>query len=141
MMSGPDSPETMDGKTARMTAFLTVVLLLTGLFSRLQWMTLLLCIDFFIRGFTRLPISPLHRAARAQVKILRIKPKPVPAGPNIFAARLGFGATALITLLSFAGLNTAAEGLAQLLVLVAGLEAFAGICLGCKIHAMLRTGK
>jgi hypothetical protein len=133
----PGSPETVDEKTARMTAFLTVVLLLAGLFSTLQWIALLLSFDFLIRGFTRLPISPLRRAARAQAKILRMKPKAISAGPQIFAAKIGFIIAAAITLLSLAGLHTAARLTAELMVLAAGLEAFAGICLGGKIHSLL----
>lgn len=133
----PISSETVDGSVARLTAFFTVVLLLAGLFSNLKWIALLLCLDFFIRGFTRLPISPLRRAARAQARLLRRKPKTVNAGPKIFAAKIGFLISAAIVILSFAGLGAVARLVAEIFVLAAGLEAFLGICLGCKIHALL----
>ena len=128
---------TVNEKVARMTAFLTVLLLLAGLFSMLNWVALLLCVDFFIRGFTRLPISPLKRAARAQVKMLCRKPRMIDAAPGIFAAKIGFLVTAIIALLAFVGLATAARLLTELLVLAIGLEAFAGICVGCKIYDLL----
>jgi hypothetical protein len=137
----PFSLKTVNQSVVRVTAFLTVVLLLTGLFHTLQWVALLLCIDFFIRGFTNLPISPLRRAARALAKILRLKPKMVNAGPKIFAAKVGFIATAIITLLSFTGLTAAAQILAGILILMAGLETLLGICVGCHIYSLMQTIK
>ena len=128
------SPKTVNEKVVRLVATFTVLLLLTGLFSNLQWIALLLCFDFFIRGFTNLPISPLRRAARAQARILRLKPKMINAGPKIFAAKI-------ITILSFTGLTTAAKILAEILVLMAGLEAFLGICVGCHIYSLMQTVK
>ena len=137
----PFSPQTINEKVARMTAFLTVLLLLAGLFSMLHWIALILCVDFFIRGFTTWPISPLRRAARAQTKILRLKPKMINAGPKIFAAKIGFIFTAIITALSFAGLTTAARIFTEILILFAGLEAFAGICVGCHVYSFVQTVK
>ena len=137
----PISSETVDQSVVRMTAFFTVLLLLAGLFSNLKWIALFLCFDFFIRGFTRLPLSPLHRAARAQAKLLRREPKPVDAPPKKFAVRLGFIATAIIALLAFTGLTAAARIVTELLVLMAGLEAFLGICLGCHIYTLLPSLK
>ncbi len=134
----PISSETVDQSVVRLTAFLTVLLLLAGLFSNLKWIALLLCYDFFIRGFTRLPISPLRRAACAQAKMLRRKSKPVDAAPKRFAAKLGFVAAALIAILSFSGLHAATRIVAEVLVLMAGMEAFLGICLGCHIYTLLQ---
>jgi len=137
----PFSPKTANEKVVRLTAFLTVVLMLTGLFSNLSWIALLLCFDFFIRGFTDRPWSPLRRAAKALAKILRLKPKPINAGPKIFAARIGCMVCAIITLLAFTGLQTAARILAEILILMAGLEAFLGICVGCHLYSLMQTIK
>ena len=135
------SAETVDKSVMRMTAFFTVLLLLAGLFSNLKWIALLLGFDFFIRGFTTLPISPLRRAARAQAKMLRLKPKMIHAGSTIFTVRLGFVAAAIIALLAFTGLNAAARILAEILVLAAGLEAFLGVCVGEHIYSLMQTVK
>lgn len=133
----PVSSETIDQSVVRTTAFFTVLLLLAGLFSNLKWIALLLCFDFFIRGFTQWPISPLRRAAQAQTKILRRKANPIDAAPKRFAARLGFAASAVIAIFAFSGLQSAARIVAELLVLLAGLEAFLGFCLGCRIYTLL----
>ncbi len=137
----PFSPKTANERIVRLTAFLTILLMLAGLFSRLQWIALLLCFDFFIRGFTERPWSPLRRAAKALARILRLKPKMINAGPKIFAAKIGFIVCVIITLLSFTGLPAAARILAEILVLLAGLEAFLGICVGCHIYSLMQTIK
>ncbi len=137
----PFSPQTANERVVRMTALITVVILLTGLFSNLKWIALLLSFDFFIRGFTTLPISPLRRGARAQVKILRLKPKMINAGPKIYAAKIGFFMALIITILSFAGLRAPARIMAEIMVLAAGLEAFLGICLGCHLYSLTQKVK
>jgi len=137
----PFSPQTANENVVRLTAFLVVLLMLTGLFSNLGWFALLLSFDFFIRGFTGRPWSPLRRAAKALARLLRLKPKTINAGPKIFAARIGFVVCAIITLLAFTGLIGTAQLLAEILVLMAGLEAFLGICVGCHIYSLFQTIK
>jgi hypothetical protein len=114
---------------------------MTGLFSHLNWISLLLCFDFFIRGFTRLPISPLQRAAQAQVRILRFKPKMINAGPRIYGARVGFFTTAIITLLAFGGFPNAARNATELMILTAAMAAFFGVCIGCYVHTGMQKIK
>ena len=140
-MECPFSAETINEKIVRLTAGLTMLLMLAGLFSTLDWIALLLCIDFFIRGFTKQPFSPLRRAAKELAVLLRLQPKRINAGPKIFAARIGFFVTALIALLAFTELHTAARVLAGVLILLAGLEAFLGLCVGCHIYSLLQALK
>jgi hypothetical protein len=137
----PFSPKSANEKVVRLTAFLTVVLMLAALFSSLRWIALLLTIDFFIRGFTSLPFSPVRRGARALAKALRLEPKMINAGPKIFAARIGCVFCATIAAFSFTGFNSVARILAELMVLLAGLEAFMGICVGCHMYSLLQTLK
>lgn len=132
-VQSPESAETVDQNIVRMTAFFTVLLLLAGLFSNLKWIALLLCYDFFIRGFTHLPISPLRRAGRAQAKILCRTPKPVDSAPEIFAAKVECILCGLIAALCFSNLWNPARLLTELLVLLIGVEAFLGICVGTHL--------
>ena len=137
----PFSPQSANEKVVRLTAFLTILLTLAGLFSSLQWIALLLCFDFFIRGFTNKPWSPLRRAAKALARLFRLKPEPINAGPKIFAAKIGFVFCTVIATTAFAGLNQTARILSELLVLLAALEAFFKICVGCHIYSMTQTIK
>lgn len=132
--------KTLNKSVLRTTAFLTVLLLLAGLFSRLPWVVLLLCIDAFLCGFATPSLSPLHRAARAQSNLLRRGETPVDAAPHRFAARAAAFIYTLIAVLGFTGLHAVSNILTQLMVLIAGLEAFAGISLGAKIYDLLRRG-
>jgi len=139
-MIPPATEKQINAKVARLTAFLTVVLLLAGLFSGLCWISLLLAFDFFMRGFTG-SVSPLSRAARALSKIYFPKPKMANARPKIFAARIGFVFSAAIALATFSGLTSIAHALAELLVLATGLEAFLGICVAGGILSLLDNSK
>ena len=120
-------------KIIRLASFLAVVLLLTGLFSMLHWIALILCIDFFIRGFTARPDSPILRAARALNNIYRPKPKRVDAAPKIFAAKVECICCGIIASLAFSNLWNPARHLTELLVLLIGVEAFLGICVGTHL--------
>ena len=137
----PCSEHVIDRNVTRTTSFFVFLLLMTGLFSMLNWISLLLCFDFFIRGFTRLPISPLRRAAQAQVRILRCKPVLINAGPRIYGARVGFVVTAIITLLSFGGFPNAARNVTELMILTTAMAAFFGIYIGCYVHTAIQKVK
>jgi len=123
----------------RTCSFFVLLLLVAGLSSRLDWFALLACFDLCIRGFTRLPISPLKRAAQAQIRMLKLKPKMINAGPRIYDARIGFFVTSLITILAFSGLDSAARILTYTMIIVSGLAAFLGVCIGCLVHTAIRT--
>jgi hypothetical protein len=131
------TPNTIDKSVLRITALLTTLLLLGGLFSMLKWTVLLLCADAFIRGFASPTLSPIYRAARAHTRLFRRKENPMDAAPHRFAAKLNGTLFALAALLAFCNLPAAANGLTQLMVLVAGLEAFAGISLGAKLYTRI----
>lgn len=138
-MYTPSSTENQSN--LRMTSLLTVVMLLAALFSKIKWMTLLLCIDSLIRGFAPLSVSPLYRAARAHTRLFRIKPKQADAVPRRFAAKIDAALFAIITALAFSDLHTQAYNLTQLMVLSAGLDAFVGISLGEKLYQRLKQSK
>ncbi len=134
---------TVNEKVYRKASFLAVVLLLTGLFSMLRWIALLLCIDFFIRGFTARIDSPILRAARALNTIDRRQPKWIDAAPGIVAAKVECILCGLIAALAFSNLGNPARLLTELLVLLIGVEAFLGIRTGTHLSSLwkkLRCG-
>ncbi len=137
----PFSPKTVNETAVRLVALFTLTLSLVGIFSSLQWVALFLCFDFFIRGFTDRPFSLLRLLAKTLAKTLHLKPKMINAGPKIFAAKIGFFFTAIIALTAFMGLGLVATLLAALLILLASLEAFFKICVGCHLYSALQTLK
>jgi len=62
----------------------------------------------------------------------------VPGPPKRFAQGIGATLTVSAAILQFGfGADVAAGALLALLVVAASLEAFAGLCLGCRIFAVL----
>ncbi len=137
----PFSPKTVNETAVRLVALFTLTLTLVGILSSLQWIALFLCFDFFVRGFTDRPLSLLRLLAKTILKSLRLKPEMINAGPKIFAAKIGFFFTAIITLTAFMELNLIANVLAVLLILLASLEAFFKVCVGCHLYSALQTLK
>ena len=137
----PFSPKVFNERAVRLVAFFTLSLMVAGLFSSLKWVALFLCLDFFVRGFTDWPVSPLRALAKSIVKTLHLPPKMINAGPKIFAARIGCIFPSIIALAASMELDLVATVLAALLILLAGLEAFFSLCVGCHIYSLLQTLK
>ncbi|MCU7491060.1 MAG: DUF4395 domain-containing protein [Ignavibacteria bacterium] len=133
----PLSPERVNEYSVRITGFLVAVLLSTYLVSDNVYIIWFLMADFFIRTFTPLKYSPLSGLASAFTRILRLPVIKIPKAPKIFAARLGFVFTAVITLLYYSGLTVSSHVLALVLILFAMLEAALNICVGCQVYTYI----
>ena len=86
----PISFEQINERVAQMNAALVVFSLLVFMFTSFKWIILIICIDFFIRGFFNPSYSLYSAASKNILKILKIKPLMINAGPKIFAAKVGF---------------------------------------------------
>ncbi|HEX2869469.1 MAG TPA: DUF4395 domain-containing protein [Ignavibacteriales bacterium] len=133
----PLSPERVNENAVRITGFLTALLLSLYLVWNNVYVVLFLMLDFFIRTFTPLKYSPLSGLASALTRLLRLPVIKIPKAPKMFAARLGFVFTLLITLLHFAGMNLTSAVLALVLILFALLEAALNICVGCQVYTYI----
>ena len=132
-------PDPVDEVSARLVAG-GVVLLTTGILLTGQaWVTLVLALGFAARVLTGPKLSPLGLfVTRVLRPRLPIAARPVPGPPKRFAQGMGlaFSSTAAVLALGFGRWTAAAVVLAMLLV-AASLEAFVGLCLGCRIFAVL----
>jgi mono/diheme cytochrome c family protein len=93
--------------------------------------------DFLLRALGYRKYSPLATVARTIVSALRLDRQTVNAAPKQFAAKIGVGFALTAAVLAFLGLTLAAQLVAAGLLGAAGLEAFLGYCVGCKIYALL----
>ena len=133
------------GQTAtRFTAFFVFTALIILLATQSSWIILLIAADFALRGFGYAHISPLARASTALVSGININETMIDAGPKRFAARLGLLFSLVISALLLTGTaahlgacSATACGLTALLALFAGLEAFLGYCVGCRVYSLL----
>ncbi|MDH4317533.1 MAG: DUF4395 domain-containing protein [Desulfobulbaceae bacterium] len=132
----PIKNQLINQTVARLVALLVVIVIAAGYWAFLPWFASALAVDFFIRGFTTLSISPLTLLAKLIAKWLGLPPKMINAGPKIFAARLGFIFSTAIALLAFNCQVLAAEIVAGALGACAGMEAFFSFCVGCRVYSL-----
>jgi hypothetical protein len=136
-------PDPVNEVSARLVAGAVVVMALATILLDQPWILVVIACGFVARVATGPTLSPLGQlVTRVVTPRLGIAPRPVPGPPKRFAQGVGalFSLTALVLALG-AGQRTAAYIVLGLLVVAASLEAFLGLCLGCRIFALLmRSG-
>lgn len=131
-------PEVVDERAARTVATGVVVLTAIGLATRWPLVVALLVVGFAARVLSGPRFSPLALlATRVVVPRLRGAPRPVAGTPKRFAQAMGLTFSSLALVLLLAGAQTAAVVVLSMLLVAAGLEASIGLCLGCKVFALL----
>lgn len=131
-------PNPVNEKAARTVATgvvtLTVITLLTQ-----SWIPLvILTLGFWGRVLAGPKLSPLGWVSQ---RVIAPKLGPailVPGPPKRFAQGIGTAFTTAATILYFSGQHTAAWIVLAVLLVAAGLEAFAGFCFGCFIFGYLQ---
>ena len=131
-------PNPVNEHAARFTAGLVVVLALTAVVARLDWLVGLIAAGFVLRVAFGPRISP---AALLSVQVLAPlvgEPKLVPGPPKRFAQGIGAVLSIAAFVLLLAGASLAGWTLILTLVVAASLEAFIGLCVGCIIFGVLQ---
>jgi hypothetical protein len=109
----------------------------------ISWLPLVMAIGFALRVMSGPRFSPL---ALLMTKVVRplvpVEPRWVAGPPKRFAQTVGFAFTTVASVLWLAfGLEGPATVVLALLVVAASLEAFVGLCLGCRMFAVgMRLG-
>ncbi|HET9611798.1 MAG TPA: DUF4395 domain-containing protein [Acidimicrobiales bacterium] len=132
-------PDPVNEVSARLVAGGVVVLALATIALDLPWLTALIAYGFVARVLTGPKLSPLGQVVtRVVTPRLPVAPRLVPGPPKRFAQGIGAGlsATAAVLALGF-DQRGAAYTLLGALVVAAALEAVLGLCLGCRIFALL----
>ena len=130
----PISPEVVDDHAIRIGAGLTILVTATALHFRTGWIALALGLDFALRSRGLAAASPIARIATALRQVSGLRPAPINAGPKRFAALVGAVFSLAIAAALFLHLPGVAPAAAAILILCAGLEAFLGYCVGCKVY-------
>jgi hypothetical protein len=134
-----DFPNPVNEYAARTVAWGVVVLCGAALALRQPWILIPLAYGFWARVLSGPRFSPLGQlATRVVAPRLPWAPKLVPGPPKRFAQGMGvvFSSTALVLWFGF-GQHTAAWVFIALLACAAVLEAAFGLCLGCRVFAVL----
>jgi Domain of unknown function (DUF4395) len=134
-----DFPNPVNEVSARLVAAAVVVMAAATVVFDLRWMTLVLAYGFVARVLSGPTLSPLGQVVtRLVTPRLPIEPRLVPGPPKRFAQGIGAAFTVTAAVLTF-GYDRfdAAQVVLGLLLVAASLEAFLGLCLGCKAFAVL----
>ena len=132
-------PDPVNDVSARIVAVGVVVLVAAVLASREVWLLPVLAYGFVARVATGPTLSPLGLAATKLITPrLGLPPRYSPGPAKRFAQAVGavFSVSAAVLALGF-GLDTAAFALVAVLGVFAFLEAAFGLCVGCKVFALL----
>jgi Domain of unknown function (DUF4395) len=132
-------PDPVNEVSARLVALGVVLLAATAIAFDVEWLTLALAYGFVARVLTGPSLSPLGQlVTRVVTPRLAVEPRLVPGPPKRFAQAIGatFTVTAAVLTYGFDAWG-AAQVVLGILVVAASLEAFLGLCLGCKVFALL----
>jgi len=132
-------PNPVNEVSARLVAGGVVLLSLATIVFDQPWLTLLIAYGFIARVATGPTLSPLGQlVTKVITPRLPVEPRPVAGPPKRFAQGVGviFSVTAAVLAVGF-GLHTAAYVVLGVLVFFATLESGFGLCVGCKVFALL----
>jgi hypothetical protein len=133
----PISKEKIDSYLSRITVFLNVLLMLAFIITQNPVFLVVVVIDYLIRAFFNVKLSPIRFLAKFIRGLIKLEPKYIDLAPKVFAARLGFvfSASALIAfILSF---NYMSIGIAAFLMTLSILDSVFDFCLGCFVYHYL----
>jgi hypothetical protein len=132
-------PNPVNEVSARLVAGGVVLIALAAIIFAQPWIFVVLAYGFVARVLTGPTLSPLGQfVTRVLTPALPFDEKLVPGPPKRFAQGIGavFSVTAAVLAIGFDQLGPASIVLA-VLALFATLESVFGICVGCKVFALL----
>jgi hypothetical protein len=130
-------PHPVNEKAARSVAGLVVVLAAVVLVTGAWWLTVPLALGFWARVATGPTLSPFGQLATRIIAPRLGEPRYVSGPPKRFAQGMGAVMSTAVAVLALAGAHTAATVVLALLIAAATLESAFGLCLGCKVFALL----
>jgi hypothetical protein len=131
-------PDPVNEVSARLVAAGVVAMSAATILLDLRWATVVIAYGFIARVLTGPTLSPLGQlVTRVITPRLPVEPRLVPGPPKRFAQGIGVAFSLTAAVLTFNGHWTAAQIVLGLLAGAASLEAFLGLCLGCKAFALL----
>jgi hypothetical protein len=132
-------PDPVNEISARLVAGGVVLLSIAAIALAAPWLIVVIAYGFVARVLAGPTFSPLGQlVTRVITPRLGVAPRLVPGPPKRFAQAIGatFSVSAAVLAVGF-GATVAADVLLGCLILAATLESVFGLCLGCKLFAVL----
>ena len=133
----PVSNEKVPEHLPRVTAFITIALIGSYLYSPNPFILAFLAVDFLFRGYNQPKYSLLNSLAKKMSKALRLKSISIDKAPKIFAARLGGFMFLLALVANILGGIDVTYVVTLLVASLATLECVFNFCVGCYIYNYL----
>ncbi len=133
----PLSFKKIDENAARINAAQAVLFILLFLFSPLKWLILIVTADFFVRGFGMSECSLFAKISKKILELAKVKPVMTDAAPKIFAARIGFLFSCMLTACWILNWHFAALLIGLMFAACAFLEAAFRFCIACKMYPLV----
>jgi hypothetical protein len=132
-------PDPVNEVSARLLAGGVVAMSALTIALDVPWLTLVIAYGFLARVASGPTLSPLGQlVTRVIVPHLPIAARPVPGPPKRFAQAIGATLSVAAVVLALAlDLRTAAYAVLGVLIAAATLESVFGLCLGCRMFALL----
>ena len=133
----PISNEKIDSYLSRMTVFFNVLLMLVFIITHQPVFLVLVVIDYFIRAFLKVKLSPIRFFAKFIRGLIKIEAKYIDLAPKIFAARLGFAFSFSALIVFLANFSVLSISITAFLMTLSTLDAVFDFCLGCLVYNYL----
>ena len=133
----PISFKQVNERAVQINAALAIFSIIFFFFTPYKLIILILAIDFFIRGFLNVSYSFYSAISKIILRVFKIKPIMVNAGPKIFAAKIGFIFCCMIAVSYFLNSHKISLIIGSIFVFFAALEAIFRFCLACRVYPFI----
>lgn len=133
----PISDQRVNAQVTRLNAMFTIEIVVLAFAMNSVLLFIFLMADFFIRAFTEIKFSPINFASHYMSHALNLPIRMIDKAPKVFAARLGFLMTTVISGLFIFSFKIASVVVAGILIFFASLEFLFAVCVGCMIYTYL----
>lgn len=132
-------PRVVDDVTVRLTAAVVLVLAVAALALNQWWLYAVLAADFILRTSFGPAASPVARGVQRFVRPrVAATRRPTAGPPKRFAAGIGAALTSAAAVLWALGVaDPVVVTIGVVMIVFPALEAFLGLCVGCKIFGVL----
>lgn len=130
----PISEQRVNEQVTRLNAMFAIGIVILAFVMNSVALFVFMMADFFIRAFTDLKFSPISFVSHSLSNALNLPVKMIDKAPKVFAARLGFLMTTVISALFVLNLSLASIIISGFLIFFASLEFVFAICVGCLIY-------
>lgn len=130
----PISFQQVNERAVQINAVLAVFSIMIFLFTPFKWIIFILAVDFFIRGFLDLSYSFYSFVSKTILRLGKVKPVMVNAGPKIFAAKIGFIFCCFIALSYLFNFQVTGMIFSAIFIFFAALEAIFRFCVACRLY-------